>query len=241
MAVDSVRITNCSNGLYTDGSSAGSYSEVDIRNGGVGLTARSIAAHTFRSGNITGFTSAGVSTFTGAGINLGVLGNPGLNNIYTSSPLDTFYVKIKPNDPTGPSIMAIGNWWGASPPPSNRFPTTGITYLPARTTIVPTGYEQVEMVAFSPKPSLVARPNPFVAGVALEFSVGEDKQVDLAVFDVSGRLVQTWNRKEITASVERFVWDGNDAKGRRVPAGIYFVRGRVGSWERVVKLVRISH
>ena len=46
----------------------------------------------------------------------------------------------------------------------------------------------------------------------------------LAVYDIGGRVVRELHRGRLGAGPQRFDWNGRDAAGREVPAGIYFVR-----------------
>jgi hypothetical protein len=64
-------------------------------------------------------------------------------------------------------------------------------------------------------------PNPF--GDALRIEAPGAGPV--AVFDVGGRLVrQLRYGMERVVGPQRLAWDGRNARGERVPAGVYFVR-----------------
>jgi hypothetical protein len=65
-------------------------------------------------------------------------------------------------------------------------------------------------------PILRVFPNPFRSGTRIEARGG----YEVNVFDVNGRKVRTWASREVL-SVD---WDGTDRVGRRLPAGIYFVK-----------------
>ncbi|HEU4724717.1 MAG TPA: LamG-like jellyroll fold domain-containing protein, partial [Candidatus Eisenbacteria bacterium] len=65
-------------------------------------------------------------------------------------------------------------------------------------------------------PVLRVFPNPFRSGTRIEARGGQD----VIVFDVTGRKVRRW-RSPSTLSVD---WEGTDGEGRRLPAGIYFVK-----------------
>ncbi len=75
---------------------------------------------------------------------------------------------------------------------------------------------------------LRARPNPFVDHVVLEGTGGP-----FEILDVRGRRIQ------MLLGAEHVSWDGHDADGRRVPAGIYFVRARGASEGAALRLIRI--
>jgi flagellar hook assembly protein FlgD len=44
------------------------------------------------------------------------------------------------------------------------------------------------------------------------------------VFDFSGRLVRVLLQSFQSAGSHELTWDGTDGSGRRIPAGIYFVK-----------------
>ena len=85
-------------------------------------------------------------------------------------------------------------------------------------------------------------PNPVRAGrgVALAFDlVGAAAEVSLEVFDVRGRALAHVGPVRESAGRRVLTWDGRDAAGCAVPAGVYFVRAMLGDREarhRVVVL-----
>ncbi len=81
---------------------------------------------------------------------------------------------------------------------------------------------------------LRAHPNPFVHEVSL-YAPGGGARAAVDVFDVAGRRLRTLESEDGAS----WNWDGLDAAGRRVPAGIYFARARGGELELPpVRLVR---
>ena len=71
-----------------------------------------------------------------------------------------------------------------------------------------------------------AFPNPFTAQTRFAFELGFPEHVDLAVYDVSGRLVRRLEDGVRGAGRTELVWDGRDDAGRAVAAGVYFFRLR---------------
>jgi hypothetical protein len=63
--------------------------------------------------------------------------------------------------------------------------------------------------------------------------------VDIAVYDVTGRRVATIYSRNRFGGLEFFTWDGADAGGSPVPAGVYFIRVGAGDETAVRKLVVI--
>ena len=78
-------------------------------------------------------------------------------------------------------------------------------------------------------PSLGSRisvqPNPFASGTTVQFQVGVTGPTWVAIFDATGRKVRALAEAvPLAAGRHVFTWDGVDDGGRRVPAGIYWVR-----------------
>jgi hypothetical protein len=66
-------------------------------------------------------------------------------------------------------------------------------------------------------------PNPFASETAIRFVVpAPGREVTLRVFDVRGRAVTELLKGEKVAGSRTVRWDGTNARGVRVPAGIYF-------------------
>lgn len=67
-------------------------------------------------------------------------------------------------------------------------------------------------------------PNPFEFSTSVRFTLREGAHVNLGVYDVTGRCVATLMDGYVSAGSGQAVWDGRDANGRSVSAGIYFMR-----------------
>ena len=79
-------------------------------------------------------------------------------------------------------------------------------------------------------------PNPFNPSTKFMFSIAEDAEVQIKVYNIIGQEVATllddWKARGIT-TVE---WDGRNALGRRVASGVYIIRLRTRSWSAVHKI-----
>lgn len=87
---------------------------------------------------------------------------------------------------------------------------------------------------------IAAEPNPFRAATSIRFAVpAGGERFALSVYDVTGRLVRVVDRGGAPAGVQVRSWDGRDAGGNAVGAGVYLVRltvGREASTRKVVLL-----
>jgi hypothetical protein len=71
-------------------------------------------------------------------------------------------------------------------------------------------------------------PNPFARGTSVNYELAQYGTVELTVHDVSGRLVRRLESGPRQSGFQTARWDGNDGRGRVVPAGVYFVRFSAG-------------
>ncbi len=83
-------------------------------------------------------------------------------------------------------------------------------------------------------------PNPSGGRTAMTFALPEAGNVQLAIYDASGRAVRTLADGAYAPAVHRVFWDARDDCGRRVGPGVYFVRIEVGTFhaERRLTVMR---
>jgi hypothetical protein len=78
-------------------------------------------------------------------------------------------------------------------------------------------------------PRLLAESNPGRGSVALRVVTDGAGAASIEVHDTAGRLVRLLSSGWHEGGSRRVVWDGMDARGRTVPAGIYLVTLKSGS------------
>jgi len=76
---------------------------------------------------------------------------------------------------------------------------------------------------------LPAYPNPTTGGATLRFRLAQPAHVRLALYDLAGARVRTLSDGPRPAGDHTLRWDGRDAHGRAVPAGMYFQRLEFGT------------
>ncbi|MBK7366873.1 MAG: hypothetical protein IPJ04_02925 [Candidatus Eisenbacteria bacterium] len=74
---------------------------------------------------------------------------------------------------------------------------------------------------------LSAAPNPAFGAVSFAFTLARAGDVDLAVYDASGRRVRTLARGPRAAGAQSAPWDARDDAGRACAPGAYWARLRV--------------
>lgn len=85
-----------------------------------------------------------------------------------------------------------------------------------------------------------ARPNPFNPQTVVEYTLNGAQHVDLAVYDLRGRLVRQLEHGERAAGIHSVVWRGQDDHGRRMPTGAYLVRFVAGSHQQSERILLVK-
>jgi hypothetical protein len=99
---------------------------------------------------------------------------------------------------------------------------------------------EVVTTELRPAARLTASPNPFRGRTNVSYSLDAPGEVELTVYDVTGRLVRTLASGAQGAGEHRTSWTGLDTAGRRLPAGVYFVRLRAAGSVAQTKVVRVD-
>ncbi len=74
-------------------------------------------------------------------------------------------------------------------------------------------------------------PNPFSPSTAIRYTLSPElagADVELCIYDLSGRRVRRFDESSRTAGIHTLNWDGRDEQGFELPAGVYLYRLRVG-------------
>jgi hypothetical protein len=103
-------------------------------------------------------------------------------------------------------------------------------------------------------PGIYAYPNPFSNLTNIRYSIlarpasqGEAgdtgysiENPTLGIYDVSGRLVRFFNQESSIVNQGSVVsWDGTDAAGKQVPAGVYFATLETDNWRASEKILLV--
>ncbi|MCK4412513.1 MAG: right-handed parallel beta-helix repeat-containing protein [Candidatus Eisenbacteria sp.] len=83
------------------------------------------------------------------------------------------------------------------------------------------------------------RPNPSATVSHVRFSLPQGTHADLGIYSVTGRLITSHHWGAGEARTVALSWDGADHHGRRMPAGVYFLRGRIGDARVGARVVRL--
>jgi hypothetical protein len=85
-----------------------------------------------------------------------------------------------------------------------------------------------------------AYPNPFNPVTTLRYDIPENAFVNIRIYDLKGRLVNTLVSKEQTAGYKAIKWAGVDDKGKAVSAGIYLYEIQAGNFRETKKMVLLK-
>ena len=120
-------------------------------------------------------------------------------------------------------------------PITNSYAIKYTTYAPSP------GIEEYEQFGIIPFRSMLNQvyPNPFIQDVTITYQMSHRGEVDLVVYDVSGRLIRKLESDMINSGSYTVMWDGRDNIGHIIPAGIYFILFKIDGYNKVEKIVKI--
>jgi len=80
-------------------------------------------------------------------------------------------------------------------------------------------------------------PNPFNARTKISFSIGDQSDVTITVFDNLGRKVRSLIDSQLDSGDYTINWDGKSDTGKRLASGVYFYNLKTGRFEDSKKMV----
>jgi len=87
--------------------------------------------------------------------------------------------------------------------------------------------------------ALKAYPNPFVQALEMEIDLAKNTEIKLEIYNLRGQKQKSFVAGSLARGKHSFTWDGRDAQGNKVPAGIYLCRVQVAGKVEVRKIVRM--
>ncbi|NQV41009.1 MAG: S8 family serine peptidase [Candidatus Marinimicrobia bacterium] len=83
-------------------------------------------------------------------------------------------------------------------------------------------------------------PNPFNPATTISYELADDSDVQVKIFDVNGREVQSWDHNSQEAGYHEMVWAGVNQSGRPVSAGLYLLSVQAGNNLQTRKLLLLK-
>ena len=97
----------------------------------------------------------------------------------------------------------------------------------------------IKEIALNSMNVLVA-PNPFYADVQVRYFVEENTQVQIAIYDMLGKVVKVLLNEQQAKGIHQISWDGKNSEGEFVKAGNYFYRITAGTYTESGKLMKFE-
>lgn len=96
--------------------------------------------------------------------------------------------------------------------------------------------EGIQSRDVDPSAMISAAPNPVRDGTTIRFNLNLPANVSLRVYNISGQLIKTVVSETKPAGCHSAAWDGKDANGKKVAAGVYLYRLVAGDYSATRKL-----
>lgn len=117
--------------------------------------------------------------------------------------------------------------------------TTSAIFAQSAGTLASTGVGDDEQPIKTVQLSM-AMPNPFKNNSQLRLTLPASASVQAEILDISGRRVTTLANGKLPAGVHNLLWNGTNARGESVAAGVYLVRVQTPGFNQVQRIVRLK-
>ncbi|MDP1813222.1 MAG: T9SS type A sorting domain-containing protein, partial [Leadbetterella sp.] len=107
-----------------------------------------------------------------------------------------------------------------------------LNYLPG---IFKTKLDSLKATFFSEGNLVDNYPNPFNSGTVIEFYLKKDELLELKVYDILGREIETILSKNLSAGFYHYVW-----QPQNLPSGVYFYRIQTPTFSETKKMIYLK-
>ena len=83
-------------------------------------------------------------------------------------------------------------------------------------------------------------PNPFNPTTKINFSIEQDKQVELTIYNLKGQKVKQLINDQLPAGQHEIIWNGKDDNGKQAASGIYFYKMKSGDYQQSKKMLLLK-
>ena len=83
-------------------------------------------------------------------------------------------------------------------------------------------------------------PNPFNPQTTISYSIAKDRDVELAMYNVSGQRVWTLVNEDKRQNAYEVVWNDRDDRGNPVASGVYFYKLIAGDFTASKKMLLLQ-
>ncbi|GEM_PF-4125935 len=111
---------------------------------------------------------------------------------------------------------------------------------PASVTVLSSGPGSPDVPGQTPVTGIVRNfPNPFNPSTSIQYSLAEEGEVSLGIYNCRGELVQTMSAYQ-SVGRHSYVWNGRDSAGNACASGVYFFRLRANGVEDVSRGIMLK-
>ena len=83
-------------------------------------------------------------------------------------------------------------------------------------------------------------PNPFNPRTVINYELSAISNVELTIYDLSGRKIRQWSNQNQAAGTYELTWNGKDQNGNPVSSGVYIYRMMAGDFIQSKKMVLLK-
>ena len=83
-------------------------------------------------------------------------------------------------------------------------------------------------------------PNPLNSETNIEFDIKRAGQVEINIYDISGKLVKELLNENCLPGMHHIIWDGDDNQNKLVASGIYYLRLITGAHQAIKPMLLIK-
>jgi len=110
------------------------------------------------------------------------------------------------------------------------------------------GYEGLEIVLDTKSETTVPDgfalaqnyPNPFNPSTNINFTISEESNIKLLVYDLSGKLIKEMVNAPIQIGKYSILWNGTDTNGNKVGAGVYLYKLQAENFTQTKKMILLK-
>jgi len=84
--------------------------------------------------------------------------------------------------------------------------------------------------------NLSSYPNPFNPKVTIRFTLMENEEVDISIYDVNGRRIVQLENGYKNAGIHQIKWNATDRYGRQIASGLYILRIQTENQVKAIKM-----
>jgi hypothetical protein len=82
-------------------------------------------------------------------------------------------------------------------------------------------------------------PNPFDQSTMINYSIPEQCDISLKIYDINGRLIKVLHEGKQPGGKYSVIWDGQDDSGNQISAGMYFIKLNSSGFNQSMKLCKL--